>query len=233
MEDLVIKELLPTCTSCNSTSILMNKDNIICSNCSFVSPNPFKTIAINKCRNKTIHLNNVLKNIDTMNYNQIEKILDVITEIIKKNNIKLENVDITYFSELLKKKGIKGYILHIQLYNCFLKKNSKLTNNNIDQITAVFDEFLKYIFTYNPTLCNSSISYHQILYNICKYLGINKNLKPSNTKCKNVELNNVFEKYINTLCDDYYKKKKINTKESFALFPNLNKFPNKYYKDEI
>lgn len=219
------------CKKCKSRSFYLDNGYPICDRCGLFLSNNKKLNYNEKTKNKSIHLNNVLKNIETVNVSQIDELVKIVEEKIAENNINPEFVDSTYVCEILKKAGKKSYILDIQVYNKFIQNNLRHSNTDKKAIKIIFNAFFQYASEVNPKLYNNSISYHQILHNIYKYLDVKIDIKPSLSRTKNEELNNIFEDFLNYLCETYYNNSR-KTQENNFFSPEIKTFPNIFYTKE-
>lgn len=220
------------CENCDSNVFFLYDNFLTCDNCGLILSKKSKINNDEKNKNKIIHLNNVLKNLETINVMYIEKLHDELLETIKKENIDTKFIDSTYICEFLKKKGIKKYIVDIWLLYRYKNIEFKLSNKDKEIIKIIFKEYTKYLCYIKTT--NNSISYHQILYIIYKYLDIDLdvNLKPSITKNNNNHILNTFNDFLNYLCEKYYNEKSDKTND-IIFVPEINNFPNSFYSKDM
>lgn len=221
------------CITCQNKQFKIINNLPTCTICKKVLLNNIKSNFNEKTKNKVIHLNNVIKNLETYNVKEIDDLVRIIDRDIKENNIdNLNFVDSTYICETLKKNGKKSYVLDIQVYNKYNNNNTRLSNNDKESIRIVFNEFFKFCIRDYSNICKNSFPYHQVLYNIYNCLDININIKPSNTRNKNEELNIIFNKFLNHLCEEFLTNKNhdMYKKDLYIDKPNIHFFPNIFYQ---
>lgn len=222
------------CVKCNNNIFDFNNGSGTCINCGFEIIEKIKIpqSSNERNRNKIIHLNNVLKNMETIDVSLVTDLYNKLLNKIEKEQINPEFIDSTYISEFLKKQGKKNYILTIWLYNRFKGIEFKLSQTEKSSIKLIFNEFVDYISVQNSLhnkRSEGSISYQVILYEIHKYLKYKINLKPSITKNKNEEQIILFENFLNEICENHYNVKKkeseIKNKEIDCI-PMFHDYPN-------
>ncbi|QKE44478.1 putative viral late transcription factor 3 [Yalta virus] len=230
MENILNDDFID-CRKCKGKSFLITNGDTICKSCGlFLFKNSNNTIN-EKTKNKIIHLNNVLKNIETINQIEIDEMLDEIEKNIT-DDIDVGFIDSTYIADILKKKGKKSYVLNIQVYNQFLQNNLFHTNKDKKIVSTIFIGFMKYAIELNSDILNGSIPYLQILHNIYKYLDININIKPSLSRNVNENLNIIFDGFLNSLCDKYIGDKHKVDEKTILFSPSIDHYPNIMYEED-
>lgn len=235
MDNNLLNDDIIECKKCKGKKFYLNNDSPVCEGCGLYLSNNSKYAFNDKTKNKVIHLKNVIKNMETENVSQINELVKCLHHDILDEKINPDFIDSTYICEVLKKNGKKSYILDIQVYNKYINNNSRLSNKDKTSIKIIFYEFFKYAAKHNPQICKNSISYHQVLYNIYKYLAINIHIKPSLTRNKNEDLNIVFEEFLNNLCEEFIKDNSDNGNTTSIIKykegPEINNYPNIFYID--
>lgn len=225
----ILNDYFIDCRKCKSKSFLIINGDTICKSCGLFLFKNSNNIINEKTKNKIIHLNNVLKNIETINQLEINEMLEEIEKNIQQD-FDISFIDSTYISDVLRKKGRKSYVLNIQVYNQFLQ--NKLFHSNKDKkiVSTIFIGFMKFAIKLNPEILNASIPYLQILHNIYKYIDININIKPSLSRNVNENLNIIFDEFLNSLCDKYIGDKNDTEEKGLLFCPVINNFPNNLYE---
>lgn len=218
MDNGCINELYLKCEKCKENSIIIVDEELVCSICGLFLYGANSKIIGDKKKNKMIHFNDVLKNIESINQKDVDEVL----KKIKKNKTDPNFIDSTYIDNVLKESGKKSYILNIQVYNQYLENRPFQTNDEKKDVMTVFNGFMKYLIENDSDILNNSIPYLQILFNIYKYLDMGLDIQMSASRNSSETLNTVFDNFLNDLCDKYFDKNKIKTDESFV--PNIKNF---------
>lgn len=230
MENILNHDFIE-CHKCKDKLFLIIDGDTICKNCGIFLFKNSNNVFNEKTKNKLIHLNNVLKNIETVNQTEIDELLKEIENNIDENT-DLSFIDSTYIGDILKKKGKKGYILNIQVYNQFLQNKLFHSNKDKKTVALIFCGFMKYVIEVDSMLLNTSIPYLQILYNIYKYLDIEIDIKPSLSRNINEKINIIFDNFLNSLCDKYIDVRNNKKNKNRIFFPNIKRYPNKLFDHE-
>ncbi|CCU56105.1 VLTF-3 late transcription factor 3 [Choristoneura rosaceana entomopoxvirus 'L'] len=214
------------CKYCNSFNIIKNKDIYSCcdcSNCYTTSSKRITTIS-SPSNNKTIHCNNVLKEISNTSISC--DIMDGFIKLVNDNNLNMKSVTTTLCSEYLKSKGIKNYRTTHKLINMSISDGNtcKLSKDDIFKINIIFEDFTQFIYKNNYT---KTISYEFCLDRIFDILNINYVINFNYSKLnKRDDKPEIWNKYIIEL----YNKSLIEYKDKFIFRPNniiLNEYINK------
>ncbi|AAG02911.1 late transcription factor VLTF-3 [Betaentomopoxvirus amoorei] len=216
------------CKYCNSFNIIKNKDIYSCcdcSNCYTTSSKRITTIS-SASNNKTIHCNNVLKEISNTSISY--DIVDGFLKLINDNNLNTKSITTALGSEYLKSKGIKNYRTTHKLINMSLSdgNNCILTKDDIFRINIIFEDFTQFIYKNNYT---KTISYEFCLDRIFDILNINYVINFNYSKLnKRDDKPEIWNKYIIEL----YNKSLIKSNNKFIFRPN-NIIFNEYIKNNI
>ncbi|CCU56429.1 VLTF-3 late transcription factor 3 [Mythimna separata entomopoxvirus 'L'] len=160
------------CKYCNSFNVIKHKDIYSCcdcSNCYTTSSKRITTIS-SPSNNKTIHCNNVLKEIS--NISITFEIVEKFRKIVESNNLNKNSITTALGSEYLKSQGIKNYRTTHKLINILIcnGKPLLLSKENIFDINIIFEDFIQFIYKNNY---NRTISYEFCLDKIFAILKIN------------------------------------------------------------
>lgn len=220
-------DIFSECRNCTGTCFIAVENERICHTCGYIMDYGKKQQSVDRIKNKIIHFNNILKNIETVNQKDVDYILEKIYENIN-NGLDPIFVDPQYISDVMKSVGKKNYILNIQVFNQFSKKNFMGAVRDRHNINILFIGFISYISHNHPEILDKSMSYYQILYNIYRYLEIGFDFKFSVTKKVNEDIDIVFNSFINNICDTFSDKEYI-PNINIKLTPEVSKFPNNMY----
>lgn len=215
-------ELNIYCNSCYNNIFKIIHGSYICINCDLMllsknNKNSSNIFDINK--NKLVHLNNILKKMETIDLNLLNKLYLDLSNILKKEKIKKCYIDNVFISKFLKKKKIKNYIIEMFLLNKIHNINFYLTEQNKQDIRLIFSEYIKFnntnsnFFLYKKT---NSISYYKILSIIFKYLNIDSSIKDNNIYFSD----EIFDQFIFFIKNKNMKS--VNNNDNCLKF-NLNK----------
>lgn len=206
------------CNKCSNTEFLVEDKVLICKICkNFITK---ISNASGKISNKSIHLNNVLKNYENENLEETERVYKKMLKMINDKNIDKSYITVDFICRFLKELSINNYILTTRLYNRFHDKNFILTDKIKEEIKTVFIGYNSYLTKYKSDFSETaSLSYPLLLQRIIKSLDIELELELSVSKTENERLNKTFDNFLNHLCKKYKSKKKNNI---FFCYPNLD-----------
>lgn len=220
-------DIFSECKKCMGTCFIAVENERICHTCGNIMDYGKKHQSMDRIKNKIIHFNNILKNIETVNQEDVDEILLKIQENID-NGLDPVFVDPQYISDVMKSIGKKNYILNIQVFNQFSKKNFMGSAKDRRNINILFIGFITYVSHNYPEILDKSMSYYQILYNIYRYLEVGFDFKFSVTKKVNEDIDIVFENFINNICDTFSDKEYVPNTD-IELVPEVLRFPNHMY----
>lgn len=195
--------ILKICDNCNNQEYLkfdIKNQNVVCNNCGIKNKIKFDNKS-ERNKNKIIHLNNVIKNLENINDIHLDGIHRKLLKTIECESIKDELINSTYIYEFLKHMGIKKYSNSIWLMTKYHNTSLNLNSKTKNKIKLVFNEFINYLLQNSKMF--KSISYHLILYQIYKYIEPNVlcDISPSMTRNNNETLIKLFDNFLNELCE--------------------------------
>ncbi|AAT99855.1 putative viral late transcription factor 3 [Diachasmimorpha longicaudata entomopoxvirus] len=198
------------CSKCDSEDLIYSKKVLFCNRCGEHISN-LNTFA-ETSKNKLIHLNNVLKSMETVDMFLLDKLYEKLLKKIEYEELDDDFIDTTYIHDYLKQEGHKNFVTVMFLLNRYNNIDFYLCRTKKEYIKIIFTEFIDFFTKYYTGV---AISYHTLLTRIYSYLLIETNLTPSLTKNNNHDIELIFDKFL------LYTNKKRVTQGTPLFHPNI------------